>query len=214
MEQYININYLQFLTNKNIIMASLESRGAVVMLACYAVQNKTFSIENDDNVISKLLNINPEHYKENIKPTILKIFNHNSNEIFIEPLFNRPSGAESRQEIVSKDPITKKKPLDNKSGISLTSLIQEGFDLFNPSVDTQNNKVQPIENKDTKNNKHTIWSIGVTLLSQDDYPENKVRSFLGRLISEYGEQDVASAIASLSLKSISPADGRFILLVY
>lgn len=60
----------------------------------------------------------------------------------------------------------------------------------------------------TKSERVSIWSLGVTALCHDGFKEDKVRSYLGKLIQEHGEKIVAEAVASMSIKHISPADAK------
>ena len=63
---------------------------------------------------------------------------------------------------------------------------------------------KPIEA--TKEEKNTIWTLGVQLVQEHGGTEAKARGFLARLIKEYGDKQVASAIAHISIKSLNPAD--------
>lgn len=60
----------------------------------------------------------------------------------------------------------------------------------------------------TQNERLSIWSLGVTALCHDGFKQDKARSYLGKLIQEHGEKIVAEAVASMSIKHISPADAK------
>lgn len=83
------------------------------------------------------------------------------------------------------------------SGFSLTSLLKDSS-AFRSEV--------------SQEEKTSIWTVGVKLLKHDGFPEDKVRSYLGKLIQEHGEKTVAVAVASLSLKPITPADAKSYLI--
>lgn len=216
MSNIINIDTTTFLTNKHIISASLEVKGAILSLLCCANnEGNILSIENDDGLLSKIIGCELNYYESTIKPSILKVFSADNKFIYLTPNnAQKLAKIKEEKEDIALTPTTETQPLPvvvehtQQSGVSLSKLLEYGPDLFfNQDTNKPNTLTNPTLAKQ-QTPKNTIWTIGVGLLSQDDYPENKVRSFLGKLIAEYGEQDVAGALASLSLKSISPADGR------
>lgn len=83
------------------------------------------------------------------------------------------------------------------SGFSLTSLLKDS---------------SAFRSEASQDEKTSIWTVGVKLLKDDGFPEEKVRSYLGKLIHEHGEQTVALAVATLSLKPITPADAKSYLI--
>lgn len=64
--------------------------------------------------------------------------------------------------------------------------------------------IKPIEA--TKEEKSSIWTLGVQLLSTQENDEKKIRGFLARQIKQYGDKAVAQAIAQMSIHSSKPAD--------
>lgn len=58
----------------------------------------------------------------------------------------------------------------------------------------------------TQEERQSIWTIGVQILSKQDGNQGKARGFLAKLIKEYGDKAVAEAVAQLSLKEISPVE--------
>ena len=58
----------------------------------------------------------------------------------------------------------------------------------------------------TKEEKSSIWTLGVELLSSQESDEKKIRGFLARQIKQYGDKAVAQAIAQMSISSVKPAD--------
>lgn len=89
---------------------------------------------------------------------------------------------------IEGDPI-----LTPESGILLAGLLKESAALRESA---------------TQNERLSIWSLGVTALCHDGFKEDKARSYLGKLIQEHGEKIVAEAVASMSIKHISPADAK------
>lgn len=83
--------------------------------------------------------------------------------------------------------------LTPESGILLAGLLKESAALRESA---------------TQNERLSIWSLGVTALCHDGFKEDKARSYLGKLIQEHGEKIVAEAVASMSIKHISPADAK------
>lgn len=84
-----------------------------------------------------------------------------------------------------------------EAGFSLTSLLKDSS-AFRAEASAEE--------------KTSIWTVGVKLLKDEGFPEDKVRSYLGKLIQEHGEKTVAEAVASLSLKPITPADAKSYLI--
>ena len=83
----------------------------------------------------------------------------------------------------------------------------EGFDLKSLL------KLKPVQTilyekpeEATKEEKSSIWTLGVELLSSQESDEKKIRGFLARQIKQYGDKAVAQAIAQMSISSVKPAD--------
>lgn len=83
--------------------------------------------------------------------------------------------------------------IEADAGFSLTSLLKDNASFRQPASTEE---------------RGNIWSMGVNLLKHEGFSEDKVRSYLGKLIQEHGEKVVAEAVAALSLKAISPADAK------
>ena len=84
-----------------------------------------------------------------------------------------------------------------EAGIDLKSVIKKAASVFEPC---------------SKEERSSIWSVGISLLKHDDFDENKVRSFLAKMVHENGEKKVAEAIAQLSLKPLKPVDAKSYLI--
>lgn len=94
------------------------------------------------------------------------------------------------------------RPLLNPEG-EPESTAEAGFSLAALLKDSAAFRIEA-----TKEERMTIWSVGVKLLAHPGFPEDKARSYLGKLIHEHGEKPVAEAVAALSLKPVSPADAK------
>lgn len=105
-------------------------------------------------------------------------------DVETQPQNTKPVGILS----LSGEPAT-----DPDSGFSLSALLKDS---------------SAFRSEASQDERASIWSVGVKLLRHDGFPEDKVRSYLGKLIQEHGEKIVAEAVASLSLKVISPADAK------
>lgn len=55
--------------------------------------------------------------------------------------------------------------------------------------------------------RRSLWDVGVACLAVDLADEKQARTFLGKLIRQYGEETVAKAVAELSMRALPPADG-------
>ena len=59
----------------------------------------------------------------------------------------------------------------------------------------------------------TLWDQAIALLAQPDQPKTAeaARVFVGKLIKQYGEKDVAGAIAQMMVRPLRPADPKSFL---
>lgn len=55
--------------------------------------------------------------------------------------------------------------------------------------------------------RRSLWDVGVSCLAVDLADQKQARTFLGKLIRQYGEETVAKAVAELSMRALPPADG-------
>lgn len=60
--------------------------------------------------------------------------------------------------------------------------------------------------------RQTLWDLAVRVLAQSPEEARQVRSYLGKLITQYGEQSVAKAVGEVSVKAIAPADAKAYLM--
>lgn len=181
-------------------------------LMCIAAQQeKQGYLLNDDNIFRKLLG-NPDinDWNDRIKPQLFsawkqKVIKENGKQLvyWYQPgLLKSLSDNEPKGRSVIK---TKKK--SDFLDFDEENIQNEGFDLKKLLKVKPQHTILYIKPKEaTKEEKASIWTLGVKLLSIQENDEKKIRGFLARQITQYGEKTVAQAIAQLSINSNSPAD--------
>jgi hypothetical protein len=60
--------------------------------------------------------------------------------------------------------------------------------------------------------RETIWTLGIKMLTTDDFGESKVRGFLGKLVKEHGEANLAKAISQILIKDLRPIEAKSFLM--
>jgi hypothetical protein len=202
----------KWLGDATVLKMDWDCKAMHLHLMCIAAQQeKQGYLLDDDNIFRKLLgNPNLQDWNNRIKPQIFsawkqKVIKENGKQLtywFQPGLIKSLSSNESEVSTIKK---TKKKP--NFLEFEELESQNDGFDLkfllkFKPEQTILYEKPKEA----TKEEKASIWTLGVKLLSSQESDEKKIRAFLARQISQFGDKAVAQAIAQLSINSNNPAD--------
>ncbi len=87
--------------------------------------------------------------------------------------------------------------------INQNSNVDNSIEETNKSEETSFNSVN-INNGPS--NSQTMWTLGIQLLSNDNYSQSSARGFLAKLAKQYGEVNLAAAISQVALKKINPIE--------
>lgn len=181
-------------------------------LMCIAAQQtKPGYLLDDDNIFRRLLG-NPDinDWNNRIKPQVFsawkqKVIKENGKQLNYWYQPGLLKSLTDNEGVVAPVKKTKKKEefLDFEDPESQ----QEGFNLKNLlKLKPQQTILYVKPQEATKEEKSSIWTLGVKLLSSQESDEKKIRGFLARQIKQYGDKAVAQAIAQMSLSSNNPAD--------
>lgn len=181
-------------------------------LMCIAAQQtKPGYLLDDDNIFRRLLG-NPDinDWNNRIKPQVFsawkqKVIKENGKQLNYWYQPGLLKSLTDNEGMVAPAKKTKKKEefLDFEDPESQ----QEGFNLKNLlKLKPQQTILYVKPQEATKEEKSSIWTLGVKLLSSQESDEKKIRGFLARQIKQYGDKAVAQAIAQMSLSSNNPAD--------
>lgn len=181
-------------------------------LMCIAAQQtKPGYLLDDDNIFRRLLG-NPDinDWNNRIKPQVFsawkqKVIKENGKQLNYWYQPGLLKSLTDNEGVVAPVKKTKKKEefLDFEDPDSQ----QEGFNLKNLlKLKPQQTILYVKPQEATKEEKSSIWTLGVKLLSSQESDEKKIRGFLARQIKQYGDKAVAQAIAQMSLSSNNPAD--------
>lgn len=182
-------------------------------LMCIAAQQeKQGFLVDDDNIFRRLLG-NPDinDWNNRIKGQVFsawkqKVIKENGKEIIYWYQAGLLKSLTDNEQILTPAVKKAKKKSDflefpeleaQKEGFNLKSLLKvkpEQTILY----------IKPVEA--TKEEKSSIWTLGIQLLSTQETDEKKIRGFLARQIKQYGDKAVAQAIAQISINSAKPAD--------
>lgn len=202
----------KWLGDSKVIAMDWDCKGMHLHLMAIAwQQEKKGYLIDDQNLLRKLLG-NPDinDWENRIKPQIFsawkrKVIKENGTEkiYWYQPGILKTVESDSNALPVKKT--RRKKGEDISEEFENCDLL--GFDLksiLKAKPQQTILYVKPIEA--TKEEKNTIWTLGVQLIQQHGDTEAKARGFLARLIKQYGDKAVSTAIAHISARSISPAD--------
>lgn len=182
-------NPKKWLGDAKIMSMDWDVRGMHIHLLCFAAQqNLKGFLPYDEDFLIKILNVREDDWTKRIKHQLLKAWDFAT--------------------------------IDDENG-SILFIYQKGLvDTFKNKKINQNAKQNklPNTNNDEKmltpnlNNeakddpdKNTIWVIGVKKLVENNIAESTARGFLAKLIKKYGEKNVASCIAQISITKYEPA---------
>lgn len=181
-------------------------------LMCIAAQQtKAGYLLDDDNIFRRLLG-NPDinDWNHRIKPQVFsawkqKVIKENGKQLTYWYQPGLLKGLTDNETSVAPARKTKKKieflefdePESQNEGFDLKSLLK---------LKPQQTILYVKPQEATKEEKASIWTLGVKILSSQESDEKKIRGFLARQIKQYGDKAVAQAIAQMSLSSNTPAD--------
>ena len=222
----------QWLGDDAILLMDWDVRAMHLHLMCIAWQKTPpGTLPLDDAILKKWLSItNQNDWIDRIKPQLSLAWRTDADRWHQDGLIRewdrqdnnsqkRRAAANARWKKPADAPETKtdtisippEKKTEQTVLVSLEGephlLETQGFSLANLLKDSASFR-QPA----TQDERTSIWTIGVKLLKHEGFSEDKVRSYLGKLIQEHGEKIVAEAVASLSLKPIHPADAKSYLI--
>lgn len=202
----------KWLGDANIIAMDWDCKGMHLHLMALAWQQEQKGhLLDDDKLIRKLLG-NPDlnDWEQRIKPQIFSAWKKTTLNINgVERSYWMQPGILKTVEQVSVDkdktPV-KKTRARKKPEMVIENPDFEGFDLTilldeKPTTTILHETV-------TQEERGTIWSLGIKLLQKQGESDAQVRRFIGKIIKKYGEQEVAKAIANMSLKAIAPAEAQ------
>jgi hypothetical protein len=216
MKKDTGFNFLpkKWLGDANILAMDWDCKAMHFHLICIAFQQeKQGYLIDDDSIFKKLLgNPDIDDWNNRIKKQIFsawkkKIIKENGKELvywYQSGLLNSINESNS-----INIPVEKKKRKSVKDFLIFEEIDaqQDGFDLKSLL------KVKPHQTilyekplKATDEEKHTIWTLGISIVEKQTKSETRARGFLAKLIKDYGEKSVAQAIAQLSLSKINPVD--------
>lgn len=196
----------QWLGDANIIAMDWDCKGMHLHLIAIAWQQepKGYILDDEELIIKLLGNPSKEDWENRIKKQIFSAWKNKVLNIDgIKRKYWYQPGIIKATENAEK-PKTTRTRTKKKESLIIENPLYQGFNL-NILLD---NKVGTtiLHEKANEDDKTTIWQLGVSLIKKQNDSEAKVRGFIARLIKEYGEKPVASAIAQLAIKSVLPAD--------
>jgi hypothetical protein len=199
----------KWLSDANILTMDWDCQGMHLFLMCIAFQQeKSGFLLNDDTLLMRVLRLSDVNdFSKRIKPQLLKCWKiskvkENGTQVdYLSIKFNKDFDGTSN--VKEKTKKSKKVQTsedfehpDKHDGFSLIKLLK-----FKPQQTILYEKPE----KATEKEKSTIWNLGVEIFLPHFQVENKARAFIAKNIKEYGEKNVAKAIAELSTIKQEPA---------
>lgn len=173
-------------------------------------QNMKGHLLDDENLIRKLLG-NPElsDWENRIKPQIFsawkkKIVKEGNVE---RQYWYQPGIIKTVKESSTDSNASVPVKRTRKKKVELIEIENPEFEGFNlESLLKTKPTATILHEQSNSDERQTIWTIGVQLVKKQGESEAKARGFLAKLIKDYGDKAVASAVGQLSLKQVSPAE--------
>ncbi len=185
----IYLNIPNILNDFDKLDLDLDSQILNLKLILASLEQRAFSLTNDDDELTTLLQIpNDEQWNNRIKPQIIKTWVSNKtkiNSIYVNQYLN---------------PIKVTRKDDVNIGFQLDDLLIENCGttiLYEASQ------------KDEQTN---IWDTGISLLINENFTASQARSFFGKLVKQYGAKNLSAAISSLITKEIPPIESKAYLI--
>lgn len=98
-----------------------------------------------------------------------------------------------------------------ESTVQTTQTIEEGTKKQTTKV-VKTSTLTDAEIQARDERRETIWTLGIKMLTTDDFGESKVRGFLGKLVKEHGEANLAKAISQILIKDLKPIEAKSFLM--
>ncbi len=96
------------------------------------------------------------------------------------------------------------------TGFNLLDVLDESINQNSNAIEETNKSEETSFNSVNINNgpsnSQTMWTLGIQLLSNDNYSQSSARGFLAKLAKQYGEVNLAAAISQVALKKINPIE--------
>lgn len=181
-------NPKKWLGDAKIMSMDWDVRGMHIHLLSFAAQqNLKGFLPYDEDFLIKILNVDKSDWANRIKNQLLNswdfatIDDENGSILFIyqKGLVDTFSNKTNTRTKKSKDQNIEKNNITDKNEIK-------------------------VKDKDDSD-KNTIWVMGVKKLVENNIAESTARGFLAKLIKKYGERNVASCIAQISIAKYEPA---------
>jgi hypothetical protein len=195
----------KWLGDSNILAMDWDCRGMHLHLMAIAwQQTKKGFLLADDTLLRKYLNNPSDEDWKRIKNQIfsawkkITIIENNQN---IDYLY-QPGLIENEELKILPKKTTKRRT--KKEDLKIISSDFSGFNLENILKAKATTTI--LYEKSNKEEKSTIWTIGIQLLQQNGESETKARSFLAKLVKDFGEKPVAQSIANLSIQNKTPIE--------
>lgn len=197
----------KWLGDANIIAMDWDCKSMHLHLMCIAWQQEPQGyLLDDENLLKKILgNPTEEDWNNRIKPQVFSSWKSTILELngVKRKYWYQPGLLKNNENNETTKPKkTRSKKVDNLVEFDNPDFI--GFSL--ESILKAKPTATILHESSTEEERHSIWTIGVQILSKQDGNQSKARAFLAKLIKEYGDKSVAEAVAQLSLKQISPVE--------
>jgi hypothetical protein len=218
---YFNVK--QWLGDDAVLLMDWDVRAMHLHLMCIAWQKSPPGVlPSDDATLRKWLG-NPEatDWTQRVRPQLLQAWREDGAQWRQEGLareFERQASTSQKRRAAAnarwrkEDDPAPAAPMASPDPGAFGLLTPEGDPLTHPeagfSLRLLLKDAGAVRHEASQDERVTIWSLGVKALKTDGFGEDKARAYLGKLIQEHGEKRVAEAVASLSLKHVTPADAK------
>ncbi len=197
----------KWLGDANIIAMDWDCKSMHLHLMCIAWQQEPRGYLLDDEALLKKLLGNPseEDWNNRIKPQVFSCWKTDILDLKgVKRKYWYQPGLLKNQD---SDEAPKVKRTRKKKTEQLVEFDNPDFVGFNLEEILKAKPTATIlHESSTQEERQSIWTIGVQILSKQDGNQGKARGFLAKLIKEYGDKAVAEAVAQLSLKEVSPVE--------
>lgn len=200
----------KWLGDLNIIKMDWDAKAMHMQLLCYAFQQEPqgYLIE-DEILIRKLLENPSDEVWLRVKPQIMScwkskllVVDGTKQKFLYNPDLLKSLKEDNEDAIVTNKPSVvvkeaKSRKKTNIKGVEFDDNPYDGFELssilkLKPAVTILFERGQEVDKKN-------IWDLGVNILETYGDSNAKARGFLSKLVKQYGEQAVSTAIAKLSI---------------
>jgi len=194
-------NPKKWLGDANVIAMDWDCKGMHLHLMAIAWQQtlQGFILDDEALIIKLLGNPDKKDWAERIRPQIFQAWKKKviMQDGISKNYWYQPGIMKTLEENVEKKP--------RKTRSKNLAVIEEVCDVSYPGFTLAHLLKEKVTatilyEKANEQDKLTIWNIGVSLVRKQNESEAQARGFLAKLIKQYGEKPVASAIAEISIK--------------